>query len=75
VGEVDAIAPIALAPELQGHACTSRTCACVEAYRRVAACQSFDKVMPKFFFDGVLFEDIFKRSPWDSMVTSRATIV
>ena len=58
MGEVDAIASIALAPEHQGHACTSRTCACVEAYQRVAACRSFGKVTPKFFFDGVLFDDI-----------------
>ena len=60
MGEADVIASVALAPEQRGHARASRACACIEADRRIAACSSFGEVPTKSFFDGVLFDDIFK---------------
>ena len=58
MGEANALASVALAPEQWGYACTSRACIYIEACRRVAAYWSLGEVMPKSIFDGVLFDDI-----------------
>ena len=58
MGEADAFASVALAPEQRGHAWASGTRICVEAYRRVAARSSFGEVMPKSFSDGILLDNI-----------------